>query len=254
MKLFYRNGISLLLAFLLPLLAFATAPVRTVTGTVTDAETGEALLGVNIIVEGTTSGAVTDFDGVYSITAENGDVLKFSYLGYKTVEFKLGNQAIFNVQLEPDAAKLDEVIVVGYGTTKRSDVTGSLSSISEESLREIPVTGLDQAIQGRAAGVQVTQNSGAPGGSVSIRVRGIGSTLTAEPLYVIDGVPVVNDNSVSRTQYDGVNGTVQANNTLNTINPVAVTSSLTSMTTPIVTATVATVVPLAPGRPGPSAP
>lgn len=143
----------------------------------------------------------------------------FSYLSFETKEIKLNNQGVLNIRLEPDVNQLEEVVVVGYGTTKRSDVTGSLSSISSESLREVPVTGLDQAIQGRAAGVQVTQNSGAPGGSVSIRVRGIGSTLTAEPLYVIDSIPVVNDNSVSRTQYDGIEGPVQANNTLNTINP-----------------------------------
>ncbi|SEQ66031.1 SusC/RagA family TonB-linked outer membrane protein [Neolewinella agarilytica] len=193
--------------------------VRTITGQVTDAETNEALIGVNILVKGSTSGGITDFDGNYSITAETGDVLIFSYLSYISAEYKISNQGVLNVKLEPDAQQLDEVVVVGYGTTKRSDVTGSLSSITSEELREVPVTGLDQAILGRAAGVQVTQNSGAPGGGVSIRVRGIGSTLTAEPLYVIDGIPVVNDNSVSRSQYDGVEGNVQASNTLNTINP-----------------------------------
>ncbi len=193
--------------------------VRTITGQVTDAETNEALIGVNILVKGSTSGGITDFDGNYSITAETGDILVFSYLSYITTEYKISNQGVINVKLESDAQQLDEVVVVGYGTTKRSDVTGSLSSITSEELREVPVTGLDQAILGRAAGVQVTQNSGAPGGGVSIRVRGIGSTLTAEPLYVIDGIPVVNDNSVSRSQYDGVEGNVQSSNTLNTINP-----------------------------------
>ncbi|OAV45910.1 hypothetical protein A3850_012870 [Lewinella sp. 4G2] len=194
-------------------------PVRTVTGTVTDEETGEPLIGVNIIVQGTSTGTVTDFDGNYSLSAEADDVLVFSYLSYLTKELKVGNRAVMNVELAPNSSQLDEVVVIGYGTAKRSDVTGSLSSIGEEELRELPVQGLDQAIQGRAAGVQVTQNSGAPGGAVSIRIRGIGSTLTAEPLYVIDGVPVVNDNSVSRSQYDGVEGSVQASNTLNTINP-----------------------------------
>ena len=197
----------------------ADLPFLTITGTVTDAETGEALIGVNIRVEGTTSGAVTDFDGKYSVSADPGQTLIFSYLGYQETKRVVTNQTVVNLVMEPDAEQLDEVVVVGYGSQKRSDVTGALSSISSEDLREIPVTGLDQAIQGRAAGVQVTQNSGAPGGGVSIRVRGIGSTLTAEPLYVIDGIPVVNDNSVNTTQYDGVEGTVQANNTLNTINP-----------------------------------
>ena len=206
--------------------AFANLPYPTgttltaaISGTVTDAETDEPLIGVNIRVDGTTSGAVTDYDGKYNITATPGQTLIFSYLGYQEQRVEVGNQTVINLQLEPDANQLDEVVVVGYGSQKRSDVTGALSSISSEDLREVPVTGLDQAIQGRAAGVQVTQNSGAPGGGVSIRVRGIGSTLTAEPLYVIDGIPVVNDNSVNTTQYDGVEGNVQANNTLNTINP-----------------------------------
>ena len=194
-------------------------PVRTITGTVTDAENGEGLIGVNIVVQGSTSGAVTDFDGNYSITAEADDILIFSYLSYQTAEFRVGNQAVINVALEPDVASLDQVVVIGYGSTKRSDLTGSLSSISSEELREVPVTGLDQAIQGRAAGVQVTQNSGAPGGGVSIKIRGIGSTLTAEPLYVVDGIPIINDNSSSRSQYEGVQGNVQSSNTLNTINP-----------------------------------
>lgn len=222
----YLFGVALLLVFITSISAFATADkvlpeslLRTITGRVVDSETNEPLIGVNIIVKGTTSGGITDYDGNYSISAESGDILVFSYLSYQTTEFKLQNQGVLNVKLEPDAQALDEVVVVGYGTSKRSDVTGSLSSITSEDLREVPVTGLDQAIQGRAAGVQVTQNSGAPGGGVSIRVRGIGSTLTAEPLYVIDGVPVVNDNSSSRTQYDGVEGNVQASNTLNTINP-----------------------------------
>lgn len=225
MKKIFILSISLLLLFpsnhllatpdsVLPELA-----VRTITGRVSDAETNEPLIGVNILIKGTTSGSVTDFDGNYTITADPGDILIFSYLSYQTTEFKVQNQAVLNVNLESDAQALDEVVVVGYGTSKRSDVTGSLSSISSEDLREVPVTGLDQAILGRAAGVQVTQNSGAPGGGVSIRVRGIGSTFTAEPLYVIDGIPVVNDNSSSRNQYDGVEGTVQSSNTLNTINP-----------------------------------
>jgi len=226
MKQAYHFGATLLLvlSFITPIGAH-NGPYgevdawRTITGKVTDAETDDPLIGVNIIIKGTTSGGITDFDGNYSITAETGDVLVFSYLSYETVELKLGNQGVLNLKMEPDFNQLEEVVVVGYGSQKRSDVTGALSSISSEDLKEVPVTGLDQAIQGRAAGVQVTQNSGAPGGGVSIRVRGIGSTLSAEPLYVIDGIPVVNDNSSSRTNYDGIEGTTQASNTLNTINP-----------------------------------
>lgn len=202
-----------------PMSTSGVKALATITGTVTDDESGEPLIGVNILVKGTSSGGVTDFDGNYSITANPGDILVFSYLSYESKEVTVANQTVVNVTLASDAKQLDEVVVIGYGSTKRSDLTGSLSSIDEEALREVPVTGLDQAIQGRAAGVQVTQNSGAPGGGVSIKIRGIGSTLSAEPLYVIDGVPVINDNSSSRNQYDGVQGVVQSSNTLNTINP-----------------------------------
>ncbi|MEL6275408.1 MAG: SusC/RagA family TonB-linked outer membrane protein, partial [Bacteroidota bacterium] len=139
--------------------------------------------------------------------------------GYTAREIKTTPGQRLIITLKPNATDLDEVIVVGYGTQKKSDVTGSLSSVGEEELKALPVTGLDQALQGRAAGVQVTQNSGAPGGGVSIRIRGIGSTLTAEPLYVIDGVPVVNDNQGTSQNFSELDGGGQNSNALNTINP-----------------------------------
>ncbi|MEL6846477.1 MAG: TonB-dependent receptor plug domain-containing protein, partial [Bacteroidota bacterium] len=120
--------------------------------------------------------------------------------------------------------QLDEVVLIGYGSQKKSDLTGSVSSISEEDLQALPNTGLDQAIQGRAAGVYVTQNSGAPGGGVSIRIRGIGSTLSAEPLYVIDGIPVINDNQGTSTNFSELDGGGQSPNALNTINPADIES------------------------------
>jgi len=188
-------------------------------GVVTDDETGETLIGVNILEVGKGNGTVSDFDGSYSISVEKGSVLSFSYTGYLTKEIKIVDGGRYDVILENNAAQLEEVVVVGYGTQKRSDLTGSLSSVTSEELKALPSTGLDQALQGRAAGVLVTQNSGAPGGAVSIRIRGIGSTLTAEPLYVIDGVPVVNDNQGTSANFSELDGGGQNTNALNTINP-----------------------------------
>lgn len=195
--------------------------VRQITGTVTDANTGETLLGVTVAVVGTTSGVITDLDGNYSISAEPDDSLRFSFIGYQPQVIAVGDKTVIDVVMGDQVEMIQTVTVraIGYGTQSTRDLSGAISSVDSETLKELPAQGLDQALQGRAAGVQVTQNSGAPGGAVSIRIRGIGSTLTAEPLYVIDGVPVVNDNSVSRNQYDGVAGVVQSSNTLNTINP-----------------------------------
>lgn len=191
----------------------------TVKGFVYDTENNEPLIGVNVVVKDGNEGTATDLDGGFSMSVEKNSVLIFSYLGYLTKEIKVKNADMGAIYLEPDAKQLDEVVVVGYGTQKRSDLTGALSSISEKELQALPSTGLDQALQGRAAGVFVTQNSGAPGGAVSIRIRGIGSTLTAEPLYVIDGIPVVNDNQGTSTNFSELDGGGQNSNALNTINP-----------------------------------
>ena len=188
-------------------------------GTVLDAETKEPLIGVNILVKDGTTGAVSDIDGSFYIQVEENSILVFSYLGYLSQEIVVDQADMGNILLASNAKQLDEVVVVGYGTQKRSDLTGALSSVSEKELKQLPNTGLDQALQGRAAGVYVTQNSGSPGGGVSIRIRGIGSTLTAEPLYVIDGVPVVNDNQGSSSNFAELDGGGQNPNALNTINP-----------------------------------
>ena len=160
-----------------------------VTGVVLD-QSGEAVIGANIIVKGTSAGAVTDADGSFSIQIPNENaVLQISYLGYKTQEIRVGSQRKINVTLAEDSQLLSEVVVVGYGTMKRSDLTGSVTSVTSDAItRSVPTT-IDQVLQGRAAGVQVTQNSGIPGGSSTIRVRGINSiNASTEPIYVIDGV------------------------------------------------------------------
>ena len=176
------------------------------------------MIGVNILVKGKDVGTATDFDGNFLLEVEEDATLVFSYIGYNEKEVKVRN-ANGAIYLESDAKQLEEVVVIGYGTQKRSDLTGALSSVSAEEIKALPATGLDQALQGRAAGVQVTQNSGAPGGGVSIRIRGIGSTLSAEPLYVIDGIPVVNDNQGSSSNFSELDGGGQNSNALNTINP-----------------------------------
>lgn len=197
----------------------APKEVITLAGFIYEKETNAPLIGASVIVMGTKKGALSQEDGSFSVKAERGSKLLIRYLGYLDKEVVADKSKLGIIYLEINATNLKEVVVIGYGTQKRSDLTGALSSISEVELKQLPATGLDQAIQGRAAGVYVTQNSGAPGGAVSIRIRGIGSTLTAEPLYVIDGIPVVNDNQGSSTNFAELDGGGQNTNALNTINP-----------------------------------
>ncbi|MFD0796590.1 SusC/RagA family TonB-linked outer membrane protein [Maribacter chungangensis] len=161
---------------------------QTVTGNVSDNE--GPLPGASIVVKGTTQGTTTDFDGNYTISVAPGSTLVFSYIGYSAKEIAVGNQSTVNAILESDN-KLDEVVVIGYGTTTKKDLTGSVSSVSSEDITQIPASRVDQVLQGRAAGVQVTQSSGAPGAGTAIRVRG-GNSITGsnEPLFVIDGIVV----------------------------------------------------------------
>lgn len=188
----------------------------TVSGTVTDLEENSALPGVNVLVKGSTTGTVTDIDGNYSLTVPAGsNTLVFSSVGYETVEVDIAGRNTINVDLAPDLQSLSEVVVVGYGTVKKSDLTGSVASIEGESIKEFPVSSIDQGIQARAPGVQVTQASAAPGGGVSVRIRGSNSINSgSEPLYVIDGFPIYPDNSAY-----GVGGDRRPTNIMATINP-----------------------------------
>ncbi|WP_282122048.1 SusC/RagA family TonB-linked outer membrane protein [Algibacter mikhailovii] len=174
-------------AFLL-LLSMATASAQSVSGTVT--ADGQPLPGATVLEKGTSNGTSTDFDGNFTINAGSGATLVISYIGYNAQEIAVGNQTQINVELIADN-KLDEVVVIGYGTQRKSDLTGSVSSVSAEDIVSLPVSRVDQALQGRATGVQVTQASGAPGAGTVIRVRG-GNSITGsnEPLWVIDGIVV----------------------------------------------------------------
>ena len=170
--------------FLISAFSFA----QTITGTVS--ADGQPLPGATVLVKGTNTGTSTDFDGNYAIAADAGSTLVFSYVGFASQEVVVGAQVQIDVVLESDN-KLDEVVVIGYGTQLKSDLTGSVSSVSSEDLTAIPTSRVDQALQGRATGVQVTQVSGAPGAGTVIRVRG-GNSITGsnEPLWVIDGIVV----------------------------------------------------------------
>lgn len=160
---------------------------RQVSGTVKN-ETGGVMPGVTILLKGTTMGVTTDTDGKFAIQAMPEDVLKISFIGYLSEQIPVGNKTQFNITIQPDIATLSEVVVIGYGESKRKDVTGSISSVSGAELRKTNPVTIDQALQGKVAGMVVQQASGQPGGGVSVQIRGISSFGGGGPLYVIDGV------------------------------------------------------------------
>lgn len=177
------------------------AQQRTITGKVQSEDDSMGLPGVNVTVKNGNSGTMTDFDGNYSISVPSNDaILVFSYIGFKTKEVLVGNNSVIDVTLAEDISKLDEVVVIGYGTQVRRDVTGSIASLNEDSFSAQANTNVDQMIQGKAAGVQVVQNSGEPGGGMSINIRGVGSiNAGSSPLYVIDGLPINSSPAISAT-------------------------------------------------------
>ncbi len=168
----------------------------TITGKVTS-ESGEGLPGVNIAAKGTTRGTSSDATGNYSITVPENTTLIFTFIGYVSQEIAVGNRSVIDVSLLPDVKTLSEVVVVGYGTQERKDVTGSIGSVDVKTIRDVPIQTADQALQGRIAGVDVQSNSGLPGTGVKINIRGVGTTNSTEPLYVIDGYYPGNINSLN---------------------------------------------------------
>lgn len=186
---FYTSFAVVLFLMLNVSLAFGQeAQVR---GTVSD-EAGSPLPGVTILLKGTTKGTTTDLDGNYSISAPATGVLVFSFIGYNAAEVTIGNQSQINVSLDPDLSDLDEIIVVGYGTAKKSQLTGAISSVGNKEIAELPITDARQALQGRAAGVDVVQPGSKPGSAPQVRIRGRRSfNASNEPLYVIDGIPTI---------------------------------------------------------------
>jgi len=196
-----RWSILLAMAFAMPLFyTLGSTNLNSVvasklTGTVTD-ENGVGMPGVTIAKKGTSSGANSDVNGKYSIDVNPGDVLVFSFVGYKSQEVKITNQSVLNIQLAVDAKSLEEIVVTGYGNQKKKDFLGSSSSIKSATIQEMPVVSVESAMQGRMTGVQVQQSSGQPGAGISIRVRGVTSIAGGnEPLFVIDGVPQYNNDN-----------------------------------------------------------
>ena len=167
------------------------AQQQTVTGKVTDASTGDPLPGVNIIIDGTTTGVTTDINGEYTINVPGEEsVLVFSYVGYDTKSIPVGSQTVINVKLVQSISELEQVVVVGYGTQRKEAVTGSVASMRGEQMREVPSTNVSQALQGRVAGVDMSQTSSKPGAAMQIRIRGTRSlTASNDPLIVLDGIP-----------------------------------------------------------------
>ena len=199
------RGRSMVLGLLLLLPLTLWAQTVDVEGTVTDAATGDEIIGATVKVKGTASGAITDFNGHYRIKAKAGETLEFTYVGYKTQQTRVQRAGTINIQLAEDVAMLDQVVVVGYGVMKRSDLTGAVSSIGEEQIKQGVNTNIEQAMQGRIAGVNVTQNSGSPGGGISVQVRGINSLNGNEPLYVIDGIAVSGQTDGNSSALSGLN-------------------------------------------------
>jgi TonB-linked SusC/RagA family outer membrane protein len=177
-----------LLVGMLPAMAQQT---RKVSGKVVDTNTGEALIGVKVLIKGTTRGTVTDFNGSFSIDIPNteNEILTFSYIGYEETEEKVKNSSTLTVKMGEATKQMDEVVVVGYGVQKKQSVIGSISSIDNKTLKTTPVTNISQAMAGKLAGIQVVQSSGEVGGDVAdIYVRGMGTWNNATPLFVVDGI------------------------------------------------------------------
>ncbi|MCX2718170.1 SusC/RagA family TonB-linked outer membrane protein [Lentiprolixibacter aurantiacus] len=212
--------ITLLKSFLLvgAILCFGLVEAQEVSGTVTDAN--GPLPGASVVVKGTTTGTQTDFDGNYTLSNVDANAtLVFSYIGYSTQEVPVNGRSTINVVLQEDAQALDEVVIIGYGTTTVKDATGAVASVSSEDFNGGVISSPEQLIQGKTAGVQITQSSGEPGAGIALRIRGTGSVrANNSPLFVIDGVPVSNDGVTSGTADLGV-GDAGARNPLNFLNP-----------------------------------
>ncbi|MBO0321518.1 TonB-dependent receptor [Muricauda sp. CAU 1633] len=190
----------------------------TITGIVTDTS-GEPLAGATVLEKGTTNGTMTDFNGAFSIAvSSSSSVLVISYVGMQKIEQVVGSSTTLNFQMSEDAQALDEVLVIGYGTQQRRDVTGAISSISDDDLEKSSIKRPDEALKGKVAGVQVRNNSNAPGGGISVRIRGTASlSAGGTPLYVIDGMPISTNLDTGRSGDAGTYGAPP--NPLNSIDP-----------------------------------
>lgn len=183
-------SIALAIALLLPAMSLRANPLqsRTITGTITSASDSEPLIGVSVLVKGTNNGTITNLDGEYSLNVNSGDILVYSYIGYKNQEITYSGQQTLNVILEEDSEMLDEVVVVGYGVQKKKLVTGATVQVKGENIAKLNTTNPLQAMQGQTPGVSISSTSGQPGSGMKVSIRGLGTVGNASPLYLIDGV------------------------------------------------------------------
>ncbi|HEY2582951.1 MAG TPA: TonB-dependent receptor plug domain-containing protein, partial [Mucilaginibacter sp.] len=179
------------LLFLIFFASFGFAQNKLVTGKVVANDNDSLLVGASVQIKGTTMTTVTAKDGTFSLNAPPNALLIISSVGYTTQQVAVNNQSVLNIRLVFDPQSLQQIVVIGYGTIKRKDVTGAISSVTAAQIEKLPVTTLDQALQGRAAGVQIINNDASPGGNVSVLIRGVGSLASGgnNPLYVVDGYP-----------------------------------------------------------------
>lgn len=177
-------------------IVLAQTGMKDIKGTICD-ESGEPIIGASVIVKGTSNGTISDLDGKFTLSVSDKAVIEISFVGYETQEIKMNTpKTDFKIVLRDDAELLEEVVVVGYGVQKKSDLTSAVATVKSDELAATSVTSLDQGLQGRAAGVVVLNTSGQPGAGTSIRIRGTSSINgNNEPLYVIDGIPVISDAS-----------------------------------------------------------
>ncbi|MBN2272820.1 MAG: TonB-dependent receptor [Bacteroidales bacterium] len=185
-----RNLSFLITGLLLLFSSWLHGQERTITGTVTSADDGSPLPGASVVVKGTTSGTTSDIDGRFVFVVPENSILVISYVGFLSEEVAVTNQTEISIELIPDISKLDEVVVVGYGIQKKSLVTGSIAKVDDKKITQTKNLRLEQALQGKVSGVAITQSSGSPGAGMTVRIRGIGSNASSEPLYVVDGIKV----------------------------------------------------------------
>src|ERR1041385_2152232 len=209
---------KLLLVALASLLSLQAtfAQERVISGKVTAAEDGSALPGVSVVVKGTTAGTVTDTDGMFKINVPAGsETLSFSFIGFQTQDIAIANRTVVDVSMASDIQQLNEVVVVGYGTQIKQDLTGNIASVKGDELKNLPVPNFTQGLQGRAAGVFVESNSGRVGEGIKVRIRGaVSITGSNEPLYVVDGIPI-NTSSFNNNQSAGTSKNGRALSSIN---------------------------------------
>ena len=189
---------KLLISFLLVLIvsttvAYSSLQQQNVTGTVTDAISGAPLYGVNILIEGTMTGTSTDLNGKFALKKpDNGAVITFSFIGYTTEKVTWSGQPVLDVKLSQNIQTLEEVVVTGYGTIKKSDLTGSIAKVSSKDIEKAVPVNIQAALQGRVAGLMISSNDGSPGSEGVVRIRGMGTVNSNNPIYVVDGMLIDN--------------------------------------------------------------